>query len=107
MDPYSSPYIIPNSNPHNPFPHSLQRTLVVILKGTLKGTLIVILKGTLKGTLIVILNGTLKGTLIDRTCSATLGSPGPSVAAGASSDFWSRPYDLGLGFRVLGLGFRV
>ena len=96
MDPYSSPYIIPNSNPHNPFPHSLQRTLVVILKGTL----IVILKGTLKGTLIVILNGTLKGTLIDRTCSATLGSPGPSVAAGASSDFWSRPYDLGLGFRV-------
>ena len=23
MDPYSSPYIIPNSSPHNPFPHSL------------------------------------------------------------------------------------
>ena len=26
MDPYSSPYIIPNSSPHNPFPHSLLRT---------------------------------------------------------------------------------
>ena len=23
MDPYSSPYIIPNNSPHNPFPHSL------------------------------------------------------------------------------------
>ena len=22
MDPYSSPYIIPNNNPYNPFPHS-------------------------------------------------------------------------------------
>ena len=26
MDPYSSPYIIPNNSPHNPFPHSLLRT---------------------------------------------------------------------------------
>ena len=26
MDPYSSPYIIPNNIPHNPFPHSLLRT---------------------------------------------------------------------------------
>ena len=26
MDPYSSPYIIPNNNPYNPFPHSLQST---------------------------------------------------------------------------------
>ena len=26
MDPYSSPYIIPNSSLHNPFPHSLLRT---------------------------------------------------------------------------------
>ena len=26
MDPYSSPYIIPNNSPHNPFPHSLRRT---------------------------------------------------------------------------------
>ena len=25
MDPYSSPYIIPNHSPHNPFPHSLLR----------------------------------------------------------------------------------
>ena len=26
MDPCSSPYIIPNNSPHNPFPHSLLRT---------------------------------------------------------------------------------
>ena len=26
MYPYSSPYIIPNNSPHNPFPHSLLRT---------------------------------------------------------------------------------
>ena len=26
MDPYGSPYIIPTSSPHNPFPHSLLRT---------------------------------------------------------------------------------
>ena len=26
MDPYSSPYIIPNNRLHNPFPHSLLRT---------------------------------------------------------------------------------
>ena len=26
MDPYSSPYIIPNNSPHNPFPHSLLST---------------------------------------------------------------------------------
>ena len=26
MDPYSSPYIIPNNSPHSPFPHSLLRT---------------------------------------------------------------------------------
>ena len=26
MDPYSSPYIIPNSSPNKPFPHSLLRT---------------------------------------------------------------------------------
>ena len=26
MDPYSSPDIIPNNSPHNPFPHSLVRT---------------------------------------------------------------------------------
>ena len=26
MDPYSSPYITPNSSPHNPFPHTLLRT---------------------------------------------------------------------------------
>ena len=26
MDPYASPYIIPNNSPHNPFPHSLLRT---------------------------------------------------------------------------------
>ena len=26
MDPYSSPYIIPNNCLHNPFPHSLLRT---------------------------------------------------------------------------------
>ena len=26
MDPFSSPYIIPNSSFHNPFPHSLLRT---------------------------------------------------------------------------------
>ena len=26
MDPYSSPYIIPNNSLHNPFPHSLLRT---------------------------------------------------------------------------------
>ena len=25
MDPYSSPYIIHNNTPHNPFPHSLLR----------------------------------------------------------------------------------
>ena len=31
MDPYSSPYIIPNSNSlHNPFPHSLLRTRQMI-----------------------------------------------------------------------------
>ena len=24
MDPYSSPYIIPNNSLHNPFPHSLR-----------------------------------------------------------------------------------
>ena len=26
LDPYSSPYIIPNNSLHNPFPHSLLRT---------------------------------------------------------------------------------
>ena len=26
MDPYSSPYIIPNASLHNPFPHSLPST---------------------------------------------------------------------------------
>ena len=26
MDPYTSPYIIPNNSLHNPFPHSLLRT---------------------------------------------------------------------------------
>ena len=26
MDPYSSPYIIPNNSLHNPFPHSLLST---------------------------------------------------------------------------------
>ena len=26
MDPYSSPYIIPNNSPHIPFPHSLLST---------------------------------------------------------------------------------
>ena len=26
MDPYSSPYIIPNNSPHDPFPHSPLRT---------------------------------------------------------------------------------
>ena len=26
MDPYRSPYIIPNNSLHNPFPHSLLRT---------------------------------------------------------------------------------
>ena len=26
MDPYSSPYIIPNNGPHNPFPHPPLRT---------------------------------------------------------------------------------
>ena len=26
MDPYSSPYIIPNKNPYVPFPHSLLST---------------------------------------------------------------------------------
>ena len=26
MDPYSSPYILPNDSPHNLFPHSLLRT---------------------------------------------------------------------------------
>ena len=25
MDPFCSPYIIPDSSPHNPFPHSLLR----------------------------------------------------------------------------------
>ena len=51
MDPYSSPDIVPNNSPHNPFPHSLLRTrqpaknlkhlqynLIATLKGTRKGT---------------------------------------------------------------------
>ena len=33
MDPYSSPYIIPNSSLHNPFPHSLLRTRQVSVTG--------------------------------------------------------------------------
>ena len=30
MDPYSSPYIIPNNGPRNPFPHSLLSTRELI-----------------------------------------------------------------------------
>ena len=30
MDPYSSPYIIPNKNPYSPFPHSLLSTREVL-----------------------------------------------------------------------------
>ena len=31
MDPYSSPYIIPNNSHYNPFPHSLLSTREVTL----------------------------------------------------------------------------
>ena len=31
MDPYSSPYIIPNNSPYNPFPHSFLSTREIIM----------------------------------------------------------------------------
>ena len=37
MDPDSSPYIIPNNNPYNPFPHSLLSTRESIFTVPCKG----------------------------------------------------------------------
>ena len=36
MDPYSSPYRIPNNGAHNPFPHSLLRTRQKFQSGILE-----------------------------------------------------------------------